>query len=988
MEDPEVLASELDREFDVHLADMKPFVLRLVHKSERQRCALWIKKMCEPPGSGISGRKNRNMYALLMLHMLKRGALEGPFTQRPGEGPLDTLPAYMSIYFDESTSVKGEEADRKNLPDWVNGLGDSSTVLRSSSMGEPSASSTLRQGMSSRERLAQITQSPSRRRTHTAIGIDRGRPSSPGRSRTYPSLPREKSPSRNRITFSDGEDVEDGRKSPHSSPVPSRSSIRSPTNRKANEGNDWSRPVNSLHGPSSLKGVSSFRDEQSLIRMHERELDMKTKMLEAKFHEEKLRMQQKHDSAVQKILDRKNAEIEDVKTHYRAKNREQEEQINKMEKKIQSLVKESAVVRENKDKQIAELKKLSEETTQSRQNEYEKKMHDLVADFEQEKFDMQKQHTKNIQELLEDTNGRLQKMEHEYSEQAVQTQSVIRELEDRVQQLTIEAQNTTADRNALERLKVELEHRMEETRTELQDYKSKYSILEQEHQKTLEDHDLTLRSLKNKNDATVEYLQQEHSLAAAKAADTISDLEDHIAHLKQELQDAETHRRGQIREMEQVQQQDKMHAENLHEKKVQSLKREMEHAEQESQKVIKKLEQTVKEKDEEIQKIIEQHRQHAQQSEQALTEFKSQVEKNSGRMYDEMKQQMEKVAADLSRSKQLREKQAQEFQKQIEDLKKVHEQELADLKFSVDQDKAQLLRNHHLEKESMLSDHEQELERVKENLRRELQDVEQRSQSRQDRDSKTVTELEAQVRELREEIVQSNQLRKQQLVELGLLREEEKQKMQRDHEAQVAKLKSETEQQKLSLQKSHSEEIEKNLEKTNVRLREIEKEYTQKSQKANEAIAELNKTIDILREEKNRLIQESNKRFSEISSKLEEEKRTMKRQHSNTMMGAQQQLDETRNHIRSLEKRLQQQEAEYEDKINDLRYQHENKMKGLMPVSLRNELEDTIASLKAQVTALQQRAEILQDELNTRDRYSSMGGGPRTLSPARSPIRT
>lgn len=29
---------------------------------------------------------------------------------------------------------------------------------------------------------------------------------------------------------------------------------------------------------------------------------MRTKMLEARFHEEKLRLQQKHDSAVQKVL--------------------------------------------------------------------------------------------------------------------------------------------------------------------------------------------------------------------------------------------------------------------------------------------------------------------------------------------------------------------------------------------------------------------------------------------------------------------------------------------------------------------------------------------------------------------------------------------------------------------------------------------------------------------------------------------------------------
>ena len=48
-----------------------------------------------------------------------------------------------------------------------------------------------------------------------------------------------------------------------------------------------------------------------------------------------------------------------------------------------------------------------------------------------------------------------------------------------------------------------------------------------------------------------------------------------------------------------------------------------------------------------------------------------------------------------------------------------------------------------------------------------------------------IAELERREQELREEVVQANQLRKQQLVELGLLREEEKQKMQRDHEAEV-----------------------------------------------------------------------------------------------------------------------------------------------------------------------------------------------------------
>lgn len=49
-------------------------------------------------------------------------------------------------------------------------------------------------------------------------------------------------------------------------------------------------------------------------------------------------------------------------------------------------------------------------------------LHNAVAEMEKEKFELQKQHTETIQELLEDTNVRLNKMEGEYM---VQTQSTV-----------------------------------------------------------------------------------------------------------------------------------------------------------------------------------------------------------------------------------------------------------------------------------------------------------------------------------------------------------------------------------------------------------------------------------------------------------------------------------------------------------------------------------------------------------------------------------
>ena len=51
----EEIARKLDSEFDSLLASMKPHVLKLPHKTERQKCAVWIKKLCDNSFSGIAG---------------------------------------------------------------------------------------------------------------------------------------------------------------------------------------------------------------------------------------------------------------------------------------------------------------------------------------------------------------------------------------------------------------------------------------------------------------------------------------------------------------------------------------------------------------------------------------------------------------------------------------------------------------------------------------------------------------------------------------------------------------------------------------------------------------------------------------------------------------------------------------------------------------------------------------------------------------------
>ena len=52
-------------------------------------------------------------------------------------------------------------------------------------------------------------------------------------------------------------------------------------------------------------------------------------------------------------------------------------------------------------------------------------VNDVLGNMEKEKYELQKMHTQNIQELLDDTNQRLQSMEDEYNSQTQATVSVI-----------------------------------------------------------------------------------------------------------------------------------------------------------------------------------------------------------------------------------------------------------------------------------------------------------------------------------------------------------------------------------------------------------------------------------------------------------------------------------------------------------------------------------------------------------------------------------
>ncbi|KAM5213343.1 centrosomal protein of 112 kDa isoform 4-T6 [Hipposideros larvatus] len=866
---------KLDAEFDHFVVDMKPFVLKLPHRSERQRCALWIKKLCEPSGTGVGimGRKNRNLYAKLLLHMLKRGVIEGPFIHRPEPGTLKTLPSYMSIYFDEPNPARAKVSSPEGLPDWVMGeLGTSEHKLNES----------WKLSSGDNDSLVQSPTDVHSREQYTAKLQTRSHSMSP----TY----RE-----------DGQNI-----TPKSCEVHlKKSSVSLDDSDIEARLNSWNLgienprylrqkpiPVSLMTPKFSLRKSSSLHEDHLLSRMHEKELDMKTKMIEAKCHEEKLKLQQKHDADVQKILERKNNEIEELKTLYKKKQNETEDTIRKLEMKVQTLIRDSQVIRETKENQIAELKKICEQSAESLNNDWEKKLHHAVAEMEKEKFDLQKRHTENIQELLEDTNVRLNKMEGEYMAQTQSTNQMVKELESRVQQLTGEAENSNLQKQKLIQEKLELERCYQITCSELQEVKARCNTLQKEKDRLRDDYEQNMKRLQTKYDADINLLEQEHILSASKASGMMKELEQNLSQLTQQLQKSELQRKQQLKDQENKFQIERSHLKRTYEKKVHDLQSELDKEKEDTQRKIHKFEEALKEKEEQLSRVTEVQRLQAQQADAALEEFKRQVELNSEQVYTEMKEQMEKVEADLTRSKSLREKQSKEYLWQLEDVKQRYEQQIVALKLEHEQEKTHLLQQHNAQKDSLVRDHEREIENLEKQLRAANMEHENQIQEFKKRDSQVVADMEAQVHKLREELINVNSQRKQQLVELGLLREEEKQRAARDHETAVSKLRAESEKMKIELKKTHAAETELTLEKA-----------------------------------------------------LQDE------------------LENRSNQVRCAEKKLQHKELESQEQITYIRQEYETKFKGLMPASLRQELEDTISSLKSQVNFLQKRASILQEEL-------------------------
>ncbi|XP_061830357.1 centrosomal protein of 112 kDa isoform X1 [Nerophis lumbriciformis] len=773
----------MNAEFNGFVRDMKPYIIKHPNESERQHCALWIKKLSDPAtcGSSLNGHNDRNLYARLLLHMLRRGVLEGPFASKPEPGNLRALPTYMSIYFDEPIHGRPVDHCKATLPDWVTGelVGCTNDSLAA---GLPKNTST----------------------PHTAYISQLSKEKSPRRGATA-SSPLKHSP-RHEARAGDG-----GRMSPDDSDLEARLNSWNLRVENPRYLREKVLPLSPICKPSFVR--SSTTDEVDLQLLQSKEVDMRVKILESKHLEEKLKMQQRHDAAVDKILDRKNVEIEELTTLFRTQQKESEEMIHKLERKVQSMLKESKVICESKDTQIAELKKMTDQSADSLKNEFERKLHAVVADMEQEKFELQKKHSDNIQELLENTKIRLAKMESEYNARSQSTMQIVCELEQQAKQQSVEVEKSNALCQKATQEKAQLEIHLASINVELQEANRRFMVLQKDKDEQSVLFEQTLQKFQAKHEADVNHLHKEHTLSVAKASEVMEDFEKTISELKQQLVVSEHQRQTQARDQDLKFQQEKDELQISYNAKVLALHSEVDKERTEDRRKTAKLEDVLRDLEKQLDRTRESHRVQLQQAHVALEQFRRQVKLSSEKAETEMKLQMEKVEEDLQRSRCLRENQTKEFSQQLDAVREKFEQQMAEQRAKHEQERTRLQQQHCAEKDRLVQERQREAGSLESQARAALEQHHKHTQEWRKRDGQTISNLEAQLARSREELHLARVQHKQQLAETAALREEEKQKAHLDKEASLKRLCSDMEGVRSDLERSHQQEKEAAEEK-------------------------------------------------------------------------------------------------------------------------------------------------------------------------------
>lgn len=98
--------------------------------------------------------------------------------------------------------------------------------------------------------------------------------------------------------------------------------------------------------------------------------------------------------------------------------------------------------------------------------------------------------------------------------------------------------------------------------------------------------------------------------------------------------------------------------------------------------------------------------------------------------------QLEQAEADLNRSKQSHDRQARDWERQRDEMLRVHAEQTTELKIKLEMEKARQVEDMHAQSQLNKAEKAKELADIREAFQADIYDVEQRARERMDKDAK------------------------------------------------------------------------------------------------------------------------------------------------------------------------------------------------------------------------------------------------------------
>lgn len=907
MSTTEMVIKRLDEELEELVAQMNIY-FRQIKSDWQTLCGEWITKLCMETGTTVTEKKNRTMYAKLLLHMLKQGTIDGPFLGRPPLGPLPSLPSDMLKYFNGGLVSPVQSPKEGKLPDWL-----ISALPNESTANLNSRSNTLRDPV-----LGHI--GPDDRRTsfetdrHDRLNSDGLRLDS-DRNRARASM---------KLSSTDGwpHSMDDFTKFPKS------------TSPYAQFQESDFRKHDTFSLDTSF--LTTFHDDIALPRALKEEMKIRERILEERYRDLMLKQQCRHGDEMQKTLERKNAEITTIVQQHKKKCDEYDLALKQSQMKALHLQQDLLKAEDACNAQLTKFQRMAEEITRTREKEVEKKLRD---EFEREKVELERSHMSDLQKNSDDLDEKLTRIRGENDCRRDADLAKIRDLELRLQQLLAELEKNREDCGRLLSANREAENLNKKRGAELQELTSRCSAKDVEIRTLREEHASELKSQKNKSESALEQLHQDYNEKLNQASKTIEGLESELQQLRKDLENMDGQRLHELKAKENENRLIIQHMENEYQLKIKFLQQQLQDQEQEATEEIRKLKQLLKDSEQEHDRRVEEFAENARQMQKNFED----LEMNSKNICQDQELQIKKKESQLRDAKKKWQKQEEELRRQVDEARRQSQQEAAELSMRVEQEKSRLLQDFRLQKEQMRGDAEAELMRLRQAHQKEMNEAEARLRETADAYAKTISAKDDKLRQMYEEIVQ-----------LGIARDDERQKLEYEQSLKISQVQSVLEAETKELRKKHSLETEKLLDKSNRRLKDLESECNGKITKSNQIIEELRATADQLKEELTRQKADYENQLTQVSDRFEIEQKRFVQQQLSHVTELKKEIDELRTTLKQMDRQLTQQQLDEEEKITRIRSNYEEKLKGRLPVSVQKELEDTIASLKSQIASQRQ----------------------------------